>query len=284
MIQECWQSFPRLLEQKIDSLLDDIEPCPAKAFQIYKACQREELWSDSYENFSKKLIDFFAKPRQDRHKSDFDRHLDRPMDWYIFDNFRLNFHTGLVNNSRVRDIANWAYNVLRTSLKTNCVVVSQDVLGKTLHYITHPPLFEKAENIQFEDFCDSWKKTVSQIFGKKYDSEMATIMNEIQWLNKQIKETEAAQGNSTFFPTIYLTQTEIDWVESMKAAVLDNTPIPNFPLSRGPQKPRLMDLERTSRLYKLVQTTKLPELLEHRKKISATLLDQCDRLLKERAR
>lgn len=284
MIQEWWQSFPRLLEQKINALLDDVEPSPAKAFQLYKTCQMENLWSDSFEKFSRKLMDFYSKPRRDRRKSDLDRLLDRPINSRLFENFHLNFHNALVNSSTVMNIVSWAHNLMRVSLKTDSVVISLDVLGRTLHYITHPPLFEKSENILFEDFCNSWKKIVFQLFGKKYDAELNKIMNELQWLNTQIKEAEEAHGGPIFFPTIYLTQTEIDWVEAIQKAVLKNTPVPDFPLSRGPQKPRLLELERTSRLYRIVETTKLPELLKHRERIRITLLDQCDRLLRERAR
>ncbi len=284
MIQEWWQSFPRLLEQKINSLLDDAEPCPAKAFQLYKTCQRENLCGDSYEKFSSKLSDFFARSRRDRRKSDFDRMLDRPMDSRVYEDFHLNFHNGLVNSSNVMNIVSWAHNIIRVSLKTDSVVISLDVLGRTINYITHPPIFEKSENIQFDDFCASWKKTVFQLFGKKYDSELNKIMNELKWLNTQIKEAEKENGGPIFLPNIYLNQTEIDWVEAIQKSVLKNTPIPDFPLSRGTQKPRLMDLERTSKLYKIVQTTKLPELLVHRERIHATLLDQCEKILRDRTR
>lgn len=284
MIQEWWQSFPSLLEQKINSLLDDLIPTQAKAFQLYKTCQREELWKDSYEKFASKLSDFFALPRLDRRKSELDRLFDRPMDSVIYEDFRLNFHNGLVNGTAVMNIVSWAHNLIRVSLKTDSVVISLDVLGRALNYVTHPPPFEKSENIQFDDFCSAWKKTVFQLFGKKHDAEFNKIMQELQWLNTQIKEAEKAHGGPIFLPTIYLNQTEIDWVEAIQKAVLKNTPIPDYPMSKGPQKPRLMDLERTSKLYKIVQTTKLPELLIHREKIYATLLDQCERLLHDRTR
>jgi len=284
MIRELWHSFPRLLEQKINALLDDAEPSPAKAFQLYKACQREDLWHDSYEKFSAKLSAFFSVPRHERRKSDLDRLLDRPANMAVYADFHLNFRNALVNSASVMNIVSWAHNLMRVSLKTNSVVISMDVLGRTLHYITNPPLFEKAENILFEDFCAAWKKMVFNLFGKKYDAELSKIMNELHWLNTQIQEAEEASRTKGFVPTIYLTQTEIDWTSAVQKSVIENTPVPKFPLSRGPQKPRLMDLDRTIRLYKIVQMTKLPELLEHRDRIRATILDQCNRLLKECAR
>jgi hypothetical protein len=173
---------------------------------------------------------------------------------------------------------------MRISLKTNSAIISIDILSRTLHYITNPPFFEKARNIVFEDFCEAWKKTVFKFFGKKYDTELAKIIGELRWLQSQEFEDRKASGSTKFTPTIYLTQTEITWTEEVKKAVEHNALIPKFPLSRGPGKQRLLDLERTISLYRIVQTTQLPELIEQREKIRMTLLDRCNRLLLECAR
>lgn len=282
MIKELWHSFPRLLEHKINALLDGAEPSPTKAFQLYKTCQRENLWHESFEKFSEHLNHFFGLPKSERRKSDLDHFLDRPLHSALYEDFQLNFRNALVDSRAVVDIASWAHHLIRVSYKSNSAVISSDVLLKTLHYITNPPLFEKAQDIKFEDFCLAWKKTVFKLFGKKYDSEFTMILNELQWLNTQIKVEETPQER--FFPGIYLTQTEIDWTTSVQKAVAENAPIPKFPLSRGPQKQRLIDLERTISLYKVVQTTKLPEFIKHRDNIRATILDRCESLLRERAR
>lgn len=284
MIKELWHSFPRMLEEKINALLDEAEPSPAKVFQLYKSFQRESLWQGTYEQFAQNVEDFFALPKSDRSKSRFDTYLDRPMPSFLFEDFHLDFRSGLVSGRSVLDIASWAHHLIRVSLKTECVIISADVLTKTLQYITHPPLFEKALNIEFEDFCAAWKKTAFKLFGKKYDSDLEKILAELRWLHKQTQLEEKKARDGRFIPTIYLTQTEIDWIESVQKSAQDIGPIPAFPLSRGPEKQRLIDLNRTISLYRIVQTTRLPELLVHRDNIRATLLDQCQRLLKERAR
>lgn len=284
MIKELWNSFPRLLEEKINALLDEAEPRPTKAFQLYKTCQRENLWSDSFEKFSEHLNQFFSLPRYERNKSVLDAILERPLQADLFEHFHLDFRTALVNSRSVMEIASWSHHLMRVSAKTNSVVISTDVLTRALQYITSPPVFEKAKDIEFEDFCMAWKKVVFNLFGKKYDPELNKILAELQWLNKQIKEEEKNPQERKFFPTIYLTQTEIEWTEAVLKSVAENSPIPKFPLSRGPEKQRLIDLERTISLYRIVQTTRLPELLEHRDNIRVTILDRCTRLLMERAR
>ncbi|MNT34812.1 hypothetical protein D3C72_1708120 [compost metagenome] len=189
-----------------------------------------------------------------------------------------------MDSREVVNIASWAHHLIRVSKKTDSLVISPDVFTKTLQYITNPPLFEKASSITFEDFCSAWKKTVFKLFGKKYDAEMEQLLKELRWLNTQLITSEATDPASPFCPTIYLTQTEIDWTMAVHQAVSSYDEAPKFPLSRGPQKQRLIDLERAVRLYKIVQTTRLPELIKHRDKIRATIIDRCESLLRERAR
>ncbi|KHD87538.1 MAG: hypothetical protein OM95_13935 [Bdellovibrio sp. ArHS] len=285
MIKELWSSFPRLLEQRINALLDEAEPNPIKAFQLYKTCQRESLWSDTFEKFSKQLETFFALPKSERKKSSLDALLERPVDVLVWEDFHLNFRTAVVDSRSVSHLVSWAHHLMRVSLKTNSSVISADVLQRTLHYITNPPLYEKAKDITFEDFCSAWKKIVFQLFGKKHDDDLNHILKELHWLNTQLKNVEQTkEGGARFYPTIYLTQTEIDWVTDVQKSVVANCPVPKFPLSRGPQKQRLSDLERAIQLYRIVQTTQLPELLEHRDNIRVTILDRCANLLRERAR
>lgn len=288
MIRELWNSFPTLLEQKINGLLDGAEPTPAKAFQLYKTCQRENLWQDSFESFSAQLNKFFAVSQSERRKSDLDRFLQRPLDTYLFSDFDLDFRSAVIEDSAVQNIASWAHHLMRVTHKAEAVVISKEVIHQTMHYITHPPAFEKAKDIKFEDFCAAWKKVVFKLFGKKHDAEFNRVLQELQWLQMQQNE-EALQKQihgsvEPFFPTIYLTQTEIDWVTAVEVAVTQSTPIPAFPLSRGPQKQRLQDLERTISLYKIVQTTRHAEFLRQRDNIKATILDRCQGLLRERAR
>lgn len=284
MIQEMWQSFPRVLEERINALLDDAEPTPIKAFQLYKACQREEVWLGSYEKFAEHLNSYFSTPRHERRKSDLDAFLDRPLDSDMYADFQLNFRNSLVNNSTVMNIVSWAHNLMRVSLKSQSVVISADVLTKTINAITHPPLFEKDQEITFEDFCSAWKKVVFGLFGKTHDAEFNRILNELYWLYTQFKDAEPTISDSRFVPTIYLTQTEIEWVTSVQKAVSVSQSAPRFPLSRGPQKQRLIELERALRLYQIVQTSKLPEFIKHRENIRVTILDRCTSLLRERAR
>lgn len=282
MINELWGSFPRLLEQNINGLLDTAEPRPTKAFQLYKRCQQEDLWSGSYEEFSKILNDFFSKPRMQRRKSDVDKFLDRPMDHDVFSAFHLNFRTALVSEKEVDDLASWTHHLIRVAKKIDSEVISLDTILKTLKSITNPKPLEKAEDITFEDFCATWKKTVFASFGETFETELTTLVTELRAINSDLKQLEkASPGN--LLPTLYLTPPEFEWVEAVQLAAIENKGIPKFPFAKGPSKQRLLDLERVITLYELVQMTTLPELLKHRESIRLTLLDRCQGLLKEKA-
>ncbi|MEQ1723817.1 MAG: hypothetical protein ABL930_11620 [Pseudobdellovibrio sp.] len=283
MRQEMWDYFPRLIEQKINGLLDTAEPTATKSFQLYKACKNESLWRNSYELFCVHLNDFFSLPRNERAKSYFDKFLDRPMDRALYDNFELNFRNASINSEAVNELAVWSCRMIQQGCSTQSVVASTDVLAKTLLDITNPPPYEKEHSIEFEDFCISWKKTVFKLFGKKYEPDMNKILNEIRWLNNKLKNPEL-ENPRTFRPSIYLTQTEIDWTECVQKAVFDYTALPKFPLARGPEKEKLIDLHRTAVLYQAVQNTNEPELVKHRESIRNTILEQCSWLLSECSR
>ncbi len=283
MIQETWKLFPRLIEQKINTLLDEAEPNNAKAYQLYKTCKSEDLWRNSFELFSIHLTDFFSLHKCERAKSYFDKFLDRPMNRAIYDGFQLTFRTALINSESLNDTAVWSYEFIQSGCKTNSVLTSIDVFSKTLKYITSPPLFEKDHDIEFEDFCIAWKKTVFTIFGNKYNADLEIILKEVRWLNKLLKNPERQIEKTKFVPGIYLTQTEIDWTSAVRIAVFDNKPAAKFPLLRGSNKEPLLYLERAVKLYNIIQTTTDPELLRHRENVRITVLDQCGWLLREKA-
>lgn len=283
MTQDMWKLFPRLVEQKINGLLNEAEPSQAKAFQLYKACKNDNLWRNSYELFCVHLHDFFSQPKHERAKSYFDNFLDRPMDRALYDGFELTFRSANISPQALNHVATWSTQMIQEGCSTQSVVASVDVLTKTLQDITNPPPHEKDHSIDFEDFCISWKKTVFKLFGKKYDPELSKILSEIHWLDKQLKCPQLEDAKP-FRPSIYLTQTEIDWTEQVQNAVFEYMDIPKFPLSRGPEKDKLIDLNRALMLYQAVLITTKPELIAHRESIRNTILDQCAWLLRERAR
>lgn len=280
MIKEMWSSFPRLIEQNINGLLDTAEPNNTKAFMLYKACKSDDVWSGSFEKFSERISDFFARPRTQRKKSQLDALLDRPMHSSLYKDFHLNFRTAYVSEQSVYDIASWAYNLIRVSKKAKFGFASIDVLNKTLLSITNPSPYDKAEEIEFEDFCAAWKKVVFKIFGANYEPEFESVIKELEWLNDQLTLEETREQRQTpALPTISLTQTEIDWARDVRMAVLRDDLAPKFPLSRGPEKQFLIDLERVMLLYNKARTTNVAEVLSQRDRIRATLLERCEKVL-----
>lgn len=284
MIHELWHSFPRTLVERINSLLDEAEPSQAKAFQLYKACQSEGLWDETFDKFQRKLNAYYELPKYKRSKSALDKMLNSPLPSVMFEDFHLNFRNASVDNRSLISLASWTHHLLRVGGKYTSVVIAEDVIAKTLNYITHPPLFEKSSNIDFDDFCEAWGKTVFNLYGKTHEAEMTRIVGELRYLNTQlIVEEQQRRDRPLTIPSIYLTQTEIDWTMAVMEAAEENLEMPKYPLSRGPEKPRLIELLRVVQLYKIVQNTQLPEFVKHRENIRATILDRCQNLLADKA-
>lgn len=294
MKTDLWRLFPRLLEEKINHLLDTAGPRPAKAFQLYKACQNEGLWRNSFEIFALHLQDYFSRARRERAKSQFDCFLDRPMDRHLYQNFDLSFRTAQIDREDIDEVARWSHEQLRShcgGAPETSAVISEEVLGRTLGLITDPPPHEKDRDIDFDDFCAAWKKTVFYLFGRLYDPELEKILREVRRLSLELKTAEERTRRAereTFVPAIFLTQTEIDWTEAVQEAVFGCTEPPPFPLARGPQKPRLLELESAARLYRLLGSELTAEaaarLGRHRDSVRSTILDKCAWLLQNKAR
>lgn len=283
MIAEMWGSFPRLLVNNIDALLDEADPNPIKAFHLYKTCQHEGVWTGEFAEFAKRLDAFYSKPRHLRSKGLFDSYLDRPMHRSTYAEFHLTFRNCVVHPRALDNLSSWLHHMMRVGAKTSSLVASIDVMRRTLGTIANPGPLDKDENIGLDDFCEAWKKTVFKLFGRKYEPELESLIGEIRWLQTQLEEAEVAAREKKLVPSIYLTQTEIDWTLDVREAALQYEMTPNFPLTRGPQKQRLQELERAGQLYNIVQQTKLPELLRHREKIRATILALCDGLIRDKA-
>jgi len=282
MTQDNWNFFPRLIEHKINNLLAQAEPNNAKAYQLYKTCKNENLWRNSFELFTVHLSDYFSLPEVDRVKSYFDKFLDRPMNRIVYDGFHLTFRTAHIDAQRLLEVADWSHTIIKNSCELNSVIISADVFKKTLSYITAPPSYEKDQDIEFEDFCIAWKKTVSRQFGKKHDVELEKILKKIRLLNEVLKRPELQHKKKSFIPGIYLTQTEIDWVLSVRNSTLNYKSLPKFPLMRGPEKEKLIQLERAALLYNIIRVSARPELIQQLENVRSTILNQCDWLLNDK--
>lgn len=277
MVAVLWASFPRLLEDNINGLLDRAPPNALKAYQIYRTLKNEGLWKEPIEVFTRRLDDFFSRPRAERRKCHFDAFLDRPMDHDTYTRFHLDFRTAAVDEKSLVDLASWAHNIIRVSKNTSGAFSSLDVMIKTLRRITEPTEAQKAENIEFNDFCNAWRSTVFNLYGRKHDREFFAILNELDGIYEESKK--AARDQLAALPAIYLTHTETEWTKDVRRAAVDYAAIPKFPLSRGPQKALLIELNRIISLYTITQMTEQPEIVSHMENIRATILDRCDVLL-----
>ncbi len=281
MINELWGSFPRLLEQNINGLLDTAEPNPTKAFQLYKQFKNEGLWRENFDQFSCVLAEFYSKPRGTRRKSAFDQYLDRPMASDIFLSFHLDFRTAVVDDREVLDLASWAHNLIRVSKKSLSSVMSLDVLTRTLLSVVTPGPLDKAENIEFDDFCGAWKKTVGRLFGSDEVRELGVLVGELKEINSAHRDLEEVSGLIRL-PLLQITPIEFDWIKIVRLAALAQAKIPRAPLSKTTlRKHSLRDLDRVIQLYELVLLTKLPELLKYRESTRLTLVDRCNILIGE---
>jgi hypothetical protein len=277
-----WTYFPKNVALKINYLLDGAQPNPAKCFQLYKTCQREGLWHDSFEQFSVQLKGYFLLPNKDKVKSYLDLQFSKPMDKKTFDEFSLTFRTAHIKAAEILDLANWIHDMFEKNLDSDKLVTSTEVFNDTLKYITNPPRHEKEVDIDFEDFCIAWKKTVFNNYGHTYDADMSEILGELRKLNRDLKIAENNRiKNEGYKPTVYLTQTEITWTEQVLKAAFNRIEVPEYPLKRGPEKLVLIELQKAALLLNAISKTNRIEFKNHQEIVRTTVIYKAGWLLKE---
>jgi hypothetical protein len=281
MIDGLWSHFPRLIERNVNGLLDEAEPNALRKLHIYRSIKTKGLTRGGVEEFLRNLDEFFSRPRVERHKSQFDAFLERPMDHELYALFHLDFHNAVIPDEALYNLASWAHNLIRVSRKTTAAYMSQDVLLRTLRRLTNPNRSEKAFDITFADFCVAWKRTVTKLFGSDQDKEFLDVIRELEWLDAELKKTEERAIETALVAGVYLSNIEIDWLIKVRAAAEARLSIPDYPTRGGPSKRELRDLERVASLYTIAETSRLSEIVRNRERIRATLIGRCDSLLGE---
>ena len=279
MLQETWNTFPRQIVQKINGLLDQAQPNSLKAFHIYKMCKTENLWDKSYSEFSFLLEGFYQTHPAERSKSQVDQFLNRPIDWRSFESLNLTFRTADISATEIRDIASWAHHMLRLHYQETSPISSVDTISKAVFDLTHPDFSGKDQNIDFEDFCEAWKEAVDKLYGKKFEDEHKLVLSELRSLNHALESRALNLPRRNLLDRIYLTQTEIDWVERSLNAVANGLTMPRYPLSRGPDKTRIVDLLKWLTLWEVTKPSKSPVVQEKAEKIRNYIVKECENLL-----
>lgn len=279
MLQETWNTFSRQIVQKINGLLDQAQPKPLKAFHIYKMCQSEGLWDKSFSEFSFLLENFYHTHPAERSKSMVDQFLNRPIDWRNYESLSLTFQTAEIHLSEIRDIAGWAHHMLRLRYENRSKISEIDTLTQTIFDLTHPAFGEKDQNIDFEDFCNAWKATVDKLYGKKFEAEHQAVLFDLRRLHQQQEAQALDLPLRNKLDRIYLTQTEIDWVERVQQAVQQNLKMPKYPLSKGPTKEPLIDLLKWLTLWEVSKAIKVSHLQDKIEQLRASIEKECNYLL-----
>lgn len=279
MLQETWSTFPRQIVQKINGLLDQAQPTSLKAYHIYKMCKAENLWDKSFSEFSFLLEGFYRTHPADRSKSQFDQFLNRPIDWCSFATVNLTFRTAEISFFEVRDVASWAHHMLRLHFQKTSSFSSIDTLTKTISDLIHPDFNEKDQDLDFEDFCQAWKEAADKLFGKKYEAEHELVLSELRTLHHVVETRMLELPRRSVIERIYLTQTEIDWIERSRNALMKGLGMPRYPLTRGPTKMRLIDLLKWTTLFEVSRSLKVPALQAKVEKLRIYIEKECDDLL-----
>lgn len=280
MVQELWKSFPRLLEQNLNGLLETAEPNPALAYRLYKTCKLDGLWDQNFEVFSTRLVQFYLIPRSERRKSHFDYYLNRPLSQDQFAQFHINFRTAEIAESSIHNLATWAHHLIRRGYKRTLEVASVALLRSTFFKLTRPGPLEKAEDLTLSDFFEAWEGCVFRTHGRKFEFEFKKIRRELERMDEALKaEERLALLNGSASVSLELSQTDLDWVQRLRDSVKDRLSFEAGFFAQKFESEFLKDLLKAGTLYHMLAVSSRTDLISQRERVRNTILKRCDFIL-----
>lgn len=286
-MQQMWKTFPRDLEQKLSQLLDEAVPNAAKSFQLFKSCQREKLWSASFEVFAARLNEFCAVPRRARNKSRMDQYLNHPMDADTFEQFHLTYRTASIEPSSVRQVASWAHHLMRLNMRVDENAISIQTIEKTLQKLTNPKAHEKETDLEFADFCEAWNSIAGILLGEEKRFVLRGLLKDLKKLDV-VSRTSQVEIVTSILPVadracVRLTPHEMGWAADVCRSAFAYADMPKLLAAVPEMKPPLIELSKLVTLYNMIQLTDNADILKHFESVRLTILDRCEHLLFDQA-
>jgi hypothetical protein len=240
IMDKQWTKLSRSIESHFSNYIKLGVPSSEKAYQLAKLVQFENGVAIS--KAVKLVAGYYQIPYRDRADSRFQAHFGiSPYPWLI-DQFVLNLKNIQTNETLIRKAATDTLFFLRGLESNPPEEINTEAV--ILHSFFHAlkKCWSSNSSLGLSDFLSSWQWHVFRKYGEKYEWYFTKIFEDLKAieLDKEIPPTEPRNQ-------YLLTQTEIDWLQTLQFELEINLPFSRFPLSTGPKKPALIELERITR-------------------------------------
>jgi hypothetical protein len=235
-----WTKINSSLQNHFSNYIHLGNPNLIKRYQLAKLiCYEKDV---SIEMAINQVASFYQIPYRDRTDSRFHQHFSIiPYPWLV-EQFLLNFKTIQQNETLIqRAVADVKFYFQQLEQTPPPELAHESILLQSAFHALKK-CWSSESSLGLFDFLKSWKRQSFLNYGEKYEWYFEILFEEIEKTKlEDVTLTEIKKK------TISLTQTEIDWLRSIKLELENKIHFSTFPLSTGPKKAVLIEIERITR-------------------------------------
>jgi hypothetical protein len=235
---------------ELGQLLKEAQPSREKIHILTKQMERE-LQSTDFESIRGKIISYFNVRFERRTGGQFLRTFGmRPYPW-LHNQFILNFSNAQVSDTKTVQLAGRFRHLFRATINPPKEIVETDFLHLTIYKLVHPRCEQKSAGLQLSDLLYIWNRTSQAKWGDKYNHFFKSLSEDLDIeYGTPLTQPPITMGTTANEPAndLELTQTDLDWIKGILAALDKKYSPPKYPLARGPDKPTTRQLEKVVRL------------------------------------
>ncbi|MGZ3769335.1 MAG: hypothetical protein ACXVCP_08405 [Bdellovibrio sp.] len=262
------QIFAIELEFRLSQLLKGAGPSYLKSFQLYKRSMQEEIFFDSYEIYCERLFRFYTMPDKLRSPRTLGSILKGHITDSFYNEFILDFGNSSLDGKKILQIKEWCATRIPLMKAIPGPATHREIIYNSIESLLKYGARQRSYFLEWMEFIDIWEHECFKQYGSRLDHHFKALKQlkiDQTWnLKSDVDKDMATKRISTH----QFTQTEIDWLLSLENSLTSKTTLPAYPLSRGPSKKDLVEL---NNLVRSVSHSAVTDLNIYRDQIANVL-------------
>jgi hypothetical protein len=253
-LEERLALLDQRVAERLGLLLKKAMPSRERIHQLVFLLQRET--ESSSQDFNSKILSYYRAPFERRTKLEFLIRLELvPSDW-LHSQFILNFSTAKISDAALFQTAKYFSFQFSSAIPAPRELIDPSFFFAVMIRLVSPKAHEPKSGLRLYEFVTAWETTARSRWGARHDLFFRDLRN---GLKSPIQLERYPQPKIS---EIWVTQTDLDWLNQIRSALEDGHSLPPYPLSRGPDLGALLQIEKLVNGYNaaLMKGTKLEKL------------------------
>ena len=227
-----------ILNQKVTHLLlalqKDCKPNRNKFNQLRRILQ-SEFPNRPVQTIEKQILSYYNINFDRRTESAFSQNFSIKKQTWLQNQFLLDFKKSYLNETLIYNSSVELNHLLTKSIDAPFEIMDSKIIHVVLYKLTHPRWDEPSANLDLYDVLRKWSEICFSRFGNKYESIFKQL--ELLLTGKALDSSllKTSSELQTEKDPLFLTATEITWIEDVLKCMARSKPLPDYPIAQGPQ-------------------------------------------------